>query len=102
MKQFLIAACLLTGGLLAAGCASKKYVRTTIDPVRAKVDQVEEQTPGIPSTINHVDERAENGISDAREQTVSADQHSATADQHANEAMSRANQAADEATQWIS
>ena len=34
----------LTGAMLAGGCATKKYVRNTAAPIQAKVDQVGEQT----------------------------------------------------------
>src|SRR5579871_4317314 len=44
MKQFVVTACLLMGILLANGCATKKYVRNTVAPVQAKVEQVGEQT----------------------------------------------------------
>ena len=44
MKAFLATTCLLTGALLAGGCATKKYVRNTAAPIQAKVDQVGDQT----------------------------------------------------------
>jgi outer membrane protein OmpA-like peptidoglycan-associated protein len=107
MKAFLATTCLLTGALLAGGCATKKYVRNTAAPIQAKVDQVGDQTnrngQQIEDTRNQlkqVDERATNGISAASEKAGSADQrasaadqHAATADQHAGEAMTRANAA---------
>src|SRR3954454_8832836 len=101
MKAFLATTCIMTGALLAGGCATKKYVRNTSAPIQAKVDQVGEQTSRngqqIEDTRNQVksvDERATNGISAAQEKAASADQHAATADQHAGEAMNRATQAA--------
>jgi outer membrane protein OmpA-like peptidoglycan-associated protein len=104
MKGFLATACLATGALLVAGCATKKYVRNTAAPIQAKVDQVGEQTnqntQSIEDTrgqVKQVDERAQSGISAAQERATTADQHAATADQHANEAMGRANQAAQSA-----
>jgi outer membrane protein OmpA-like peptidoglycan-associated protein len=100
MRVFLATTCILTGALLAGGCATKKYVRNTTAPVQAKVDQVGEQTTRngqqIEETRNQVkqvDEKAQNGISAATERASAADQHAATADQHAGEAMNRANQA---------
>ncbi|MBZ5626704.1 MAG: OmpA family protein [Acidobacteriia bacterium] len=101
MKAFLAMTCIVTGTLLAGGCATKKYVRNTTAPVQAKVDQVGEQTTQNTSQINdtrnqvkQVDERAQSGISAAQERASSADQHAATADQHAGEAMTKATQAA--------
>src|SRR5947209_20428044 len=100
MKAFLATVCIVTGALLAGGCATKKYVRNTAAPIQAKVDQVGEQTSHngqqIEDTRNQlkqVDEKAQNGISAATERASTADQHAATADQHAGEAMNKANTA---------
>ena len=100
MKGFLATTCIITGALLAGGCATKKYVRNTTAPIQAKVDQVGEQTTQnsqqIKDTndqVKQVDEKAQNGISAAQEKAASADQHAATADQHASDAMNKANQA---------
>jgi outer membrane protein OmpA-like peptidoglycan-associated protein len=111
MKAFLATTCIVTGALLASGCATKKYVRTTTAPVQAKVDQVGEQTTHnsqqIEETraqVKQVDEKAQSGISAAQERASSADQHAGLADQHAGEAMTKANQAAqvgDQNTQAI-
>jgi len=105
MKAFLATTCIVTGCLLAGGCATKKYVRNTTAPVQAKVDQVGEQTnqnsQQITDTrgeVKQVDERAQSGISAAQERAT-------TADQHAGEAMTRAqaaDQKADQNTQEIS
>jgi outer membrane protein OmpA-like peptidoglycan-associated protein len=107
MKAFLATTCIVTGALLAGGCATKKYVRNTTAPIQAKVDQVGEQTTHnsqqlgeTRDQLKQVDERAQSGISSAQEKASSADQHAAaadqhaaTADQHAQDAMTRANQA---------
>ena len=108
MKGFVVTVCLLTSVLLVNGCATKKYVRNTVAPVQAKVDQVGEQTTqnaqAIEETrgqLKQVDERAQSGISAAAERAATADQHALTADQHAMDAMRRANEAeqsADRAT----
>src|SRR5579872_6668887 len=99
MKAFLTT-CIVSGALLAGGCATKKYVRNTTAPIQAKVDQVGEQTnkngQSIEDTRNQVkqvDEKAQSGISAAQERASTADQHALTADQHAGDAMNRANQA---------
>lgn len=111
MKAFLATTCIVTGALLAGGCATKKYVRNTTAPIQAKVDQVGEQTTQnsqqIQNTngqVKEVDQRAQNGISAAQEKAASADQHAATADQHAGDAMNQAKQAdskADQATEGV-
>ncbi len=101
MKAFLATTCIVTGALLAGGCATKKYVRNTTAPIQAKVDQVGEQTAQNSSQIQDtrtqvksVDERAQSGISAAQERAATADQHAQAADQHAGEAMNKATQAA--------
>ena len=43
MRVFLATTCIVTGVMLTAGCATKKYVRNTAAPIQAKVDQVGEQ-----------------------------------------------------------
>jgi outer membrane protein OmpA-like peptidoglycan-associated protein len=102
---FLATTCIVTGALLAGGCATKKYVRNTAAPIQAKVDQVGEQTNRngqqiedtrntLTTNIKQVDEKAQTGISAAQERASTADQHALAADQHANDAMNRANQAA--------
>jgi outer membrane protein OmpA-like peptidoglycan-associated protein len=112
MKAFLATTFIVTGALLAGGCATKKYVRNTTAPIQAKVDQVGEQTTqnatNIEDTrgqVKQVDERAQSGISAAQERAATADQHAAeamtqakTADQKA----TTAGQAAEQALQGIS
>lgn len=100
MKAFLATTCIMTGALLAGGCATKKYVRNTTSPIQAKVDQVGEQTTrngqqieDTRNQVKQVDEKAQSGIGAAQERASAADQHAATADQHAGEAMNKATQA---------
>jgi len=99
MNRFFATTCIVTGAMLAGGCATKKYVRNTTAPIQAKVDQVGEQTTKqgqeiqeTKTTVKQVDERAQSGISAAQERA-------ATADTHAGEAMNKANQATQMATQ---
>lgn len=108
MKAFLTT-CIVSGALLAGGCATKKYVRNTTAPIQSKVDQVGEQTSQngqqiqqAQSQIKDVDQKAQNGISAASEKAGAADQHAATADQHASDAMNKANQADSKADRAMS
>jgi outer membrane protein OmpA-like peptidoglycan-associated protein len=101
MKRFLALTCIVSGALIASGCATKKYVRNTTAPVQAKVNEVGEQTAKNSqeiqenrSTIKQVDERAQSGISAAQERA-------STAQKSAEEAMNRANQVSQEATTGI-
>jgi outer membrane protein OmpA-like peptidoglycan-associated protein len=102
MKGSLATICVLAGGLLASGCATKKYVRNTVTPVSAKLDQVADQTnknsSGIEDTRNQVkqvDERATSGISAVKEQATTM---ANAADAHATEAGNRADKAQQSAT----
>jgi outer membrane protein OmpA-like peptidoglycan-associated protein len=86
--------------LLAAGCATKTYVRNTTAPIQAKVDQVGTQTTqntqqieDTKGQVKQVDEKAQSGINAAQERASAADQHAAAADQHASDAMNQAKQA---------
>jgi outer membrane protein OmpA-like peptidoglycan-associated protein len=86
--------------LLAAGCATKTYVRNTTAPIQAKVDQVGTQTTqntqqieDTKTQLKQVDDKAQSGINAAQERATAADQHAATADQHAADAMNQAKQA---------
>jgi len=108
MKGFLATICIATGSLLAAGCATHKYVRNTTAPIQAKLDQVGEQasrnSQGIEDTKNQVkqvDDKAQSGIKAAQEKAATADQHALTADQHAGDAMNKANQVGQTASQGV-
>ena len=108
MKGFLATICIASGALLAAGCATHKYVRNTTAPIQAKLDQVGEQTSqngqSIEDTkkqLTQVDEKAQSGIDAASEKASTADQHAMTADQHAGDAMNKANQVGQTANQAV-
>jgi outer membrane protein OmpA-like peptidoglycan-associated protein len=97
--KHILAATVLTGAMLAGGCATKKYVRNTTAPVQSKVDQVAEQTTKHGTAIEEnktqiktVQEQAESGISAAKERAMSAETR-------ANDAMTKATQAGDAATE---
>ena len=99
MRTHLAVSMLLTGAMLASGCATKRFVRNTAAPIQAKVDRVGEQanrnTAGVEEArkeIKAVDEKAENGISAARERAM-------TAENRANAAMNKATDADTKATE---
>src|SRR5438552_18902407 len=84
---------ILTGALLSGGCATKKYVRNTAAPIQAKVDQVGDQanrnataTEETRKEIKSVDERAESGISAAKERAMTAENKAGEATNKATEA----------------
>jgi OmpA-OmpF porin, OOP family len=104
MRVYLATTCIVAGSLLAAGCATKTYVRNTTAPIQAKVDQVGTQTTqntqqieDTKGQLKQVDEKAQSGINAAQERASAADQHAAAADQHASDAMNQAKQASQSA-----
>jgi OOP family OmpA-OmpF porin len=104
MKTLALTA-VLTGAMLAGGCATKKFVRNTSAPIQAKVDQVGEQTnrntAGLEDTrkdLKGVDERAESGISAAKERALTADNKAGEALNKAGDAMNKATEAGTTAT----
>ena len=99
MTRTMLSTGLLAATLLTGGCATKKYVQQTTAPIQAKVDQVGDQTnkngqqiqqtrTDLTANINGVDEKAQTGISAAKEQAM-------TAQNSAQNAMNKANSASD-------
>ena len=100
MKTQLAMSIILTGATLMGGCATKKFVRNTTAPIQAKVDQVGEQanrnaaaTEEARKEIKAVDERAESGISAAKERAMTAENKAGEAMNKAVEASTAANTA---------
>ena len=83
--------------LLATGCATKKYVRNSLDPLEARLGKVEENTDQNSHRITNVDQRAQTGIAEAKTQADSADKNATTADQHAQSAQTLAQSSMTEA-----
>jgi outer membrane protein OmpA-like peptidoglycan-associated protein len=107
MTRFILSAGLLGAALLAGGCATKKYVQETAAPIQTKVDQVGNQTTqntqqiqqtrtDLTANINGVDEKAQSGISAAKEQAMTAQNSAQNAMNKANGASSLANQDSEE------
>jgi len=85
---------LILGAVMLSACATKKYVTSTTEPIRGKLDQVGEQANRDSAAIEQngkeikaVDERAQSGISAAKERAM-------TAENKAAEAMNKAVEAA--------
>jgi outer membrane protein OmpA-like peptidoglycan-associated protein len=107
MTRTILSAGLLAATLLTGGCATKKYVQSTTAPIQAKVDQVGDQTTkngqqiqqtrsDLTSNINGVDERAQSGISAAKEQAMTAQNSAQSAMNKAGEASDLANKDSEE------
>jgi OOP family OmpA-OmpF porin len=95
MTRTVFSTSILAATLLTGGCATKNYVRQTTAPIQAKVDQVGDQTnkqgqkiDQTQTDVKQVDDRAQTGISAAKEQAM-------TAQNSANDAASKAGAAND-------
>jgi outer membrane protein OmpA-like peptidoglycan-associated protein len=99
MTRSFLSAGILAATLLTGGCATKKYVQNTTAPIQAKVNQVGDQTTkngqdiqqnntDLTANVKGVDDRAQTGISAAKEQAL-------TAQNSAQSAMSKAGEASD-------
>jgi OOP family OmpA-OmpF porin len=98
MIRSLSSAGILAAVLFTGGCATKNYVRQTTEPIQAKVDQVNttvtKQGQDIQDTqgnVKQVDERAQNGISAAKEQAMTAQNSATDASNKAGQAQDLAN-----------
>jgi OOP family OmpA-OmpF porin len=72
--------------LAATGCATKKYVRTTVDPVSTRVGQLESNAKETEKSIGNL----EQGVSRADERARGADSRAAQAAEAAQQANERA------------
>jgi len=103
MTRTVFGAGILAATLLTGGCATKKYVQTQTAPIQAKVDQVgnqaNQQGQQITQTqadVKGVDERAQSGISAAKEQAMTAQNSAQDAANKANQASELANKDSEE------
>src|SRR5271165_7566635 len=107
MTRTIFSAGILAATLLTGGCATKKYVQNTTAPIQAKVDQVSDQAnkqgqaidknrTDLSTNINGVDERAQSGISAAKEQAMTAQNSAHDAQDKANQASDMANKDSEE------
>src|SRR5580765_2925471 len=108
MNKTLGISLILTGALLAGGCATKKYVQQTAAPIQSKVDQVSDQSNKQGASIEEARkdiERHETGINAAKERAISAEnqaKEAMTAAQKADQDAMAAQSAADKNGQQIS
>lgn len=86
---------LAAGCLVGSGCATKKYVKQTVDPVSNKVDQVAAQTNQQGQSLDATrkdEEKNEQDISATRETARAADARAGDAMNAANAAGAKADQ----------
>jgi len=72
---------------LETGCATKKYVKQTVDPVSGRVDELTEVTKRNENAIKDVDSRAQSGIQSVQSKANEVDQKATTANQKAEQAQ---------------
>src|SRR2546426_11742995 len=78
---------------LETGCATKKYVKQTVDPVSGRVDELTEVSKRNENAIKDVDSRAQTGIQSVQAKANEVDQKALAADQKALEAQNMAKNA---------
>jgi OmpA-OmpF porin, OOP family len=83
-----IGACLVLSAGLLGGCATKKYVNQTVDPVSAKVNQVDQNQ-----------QKTQKQLDDAEPRISAADEKANSADSRATDAIGRADAASKKADQ---
>jgi len=83
--------------LIATGCATKKYVRNSIDPLEARLGKVEEDSNENSRRITDVDQKAQTGITEAKTQADSADKNATAAGERAQSAQTLAQNSMTEA-----
>jgi OOP family OmpA-OmpF porin len=103
MKPSISLVMIMMGGLLATGCATKKYVKQQVDPVSGKLDQVagktDQQGQSLDQTKQSLDktraslEEDETKLSATNERAVSADNRAGEALGRADDASKKADRA---------
>ena len=96
-----MAVLILVGAVTLSGCATKGFVEEQLAPVEARVAELESTTEEHAERIDAVDQRAQQGITDARNAAQSGDetvlneanQNAAAADRKAEGAQTSADQA---------
>ncbi len=104
MKHTFAMILVLTGGLWQAGCATKKYVAQTVDPVKTKVDQVADQTTKQGSTLDETRkqlDRTETQLSATTEKANAADSRATDALARADAAGRKADEVSSELRQTV-
>ncbi len=78
--------------------ARKKWVHRQVDPVKDRLNELDQLTAGNAQQIKDVDTRAQAGISKANDEAQLADQHATTAGNTANQAQQLAQHASTQTT----
>jgi len=99
MNRYSVLAVLVAGSLpLTVGCASKKYVRNQTTPIINNVNELDDQTAKNTRDIRDVNDRAQQGISQANSKADAAEQKAQSAGQAADQANQNATTASNRVT----
>ena len=99
MKLLLTTATIAVLAVATTGCATKKYVRKTVDPVNQQVTELEKRSAENALAIKDLDEKTQRQINRVDERAGSADTKAVAAGQRAEQAGASARQAGAAATQ---
>ena len=93
MNRISAVALMVVGTLpFTVGCATKKYVRNTTQPVVNKTNELDDLTAKTSTEIKDTDRRAQSGIQSVQAKAGEADQHAQAANQSATQAQQLAQQ----------
>lgn len=91
--RFIVMSLLVAGlAFSATGCATKKYVRSNVEPLEARLGTVEQTTQEHEGEIKRIDQRVESGLSEAISRADSAAKSAESAGQEARNAKGLAEQ----------
>jgi OOP family OmpA-OmpF porin len=94
MSQNLYAFLAIAGALaVAPGCATKKFVRTTVDPVSQQVTELDKRTADNARAIEQLDEKTQQGLSRVDEKAGQAQARADEAFHRAGDALTKTEQA---------
>lgn len=100
MNRISLVAVMVVGTLpFTVGCATKKYVRNTTQPVVNKVNELDDLTAKTSTEIKDTDRRAQSGIQSVQAKASEADQKAVAAGQSATQAQQLATQVSGRADQ---
>lgn len=94
---WIAAASVLALTLVSAGCATKKYVRNSVEPLETRLGKVEEVSNENSRRITDVDQNAQRGITEAKTQADTASKQATDAGQQAKDAQTVAQKGLTEA-----
>jgi outer membrane protein OmpA-like peptidoglycan-associated protein len=97
MKTSLSLLALAAAAAFGSACATKKFVRQTVDPVNQRVTELDKRAADNAKAIEQLDDSTKRDISRVDEKVQAADNRAAEADRKAGEGIAKATQAAEKA-----